>query len=76
MTIRMVQRTERDWLQRIQAEYCEMPGLHLTKPQIQRLWHLDAAFCDSLLDVLLSTRVLRKTDRDAYVLDQRGVILH
>jgi len=38
-----------DWLQLIQAEYREMPGLSLTKPQMQRLWGLDRATCDALL---------------------------
>ena len=34
--------TMTDWLQLIRAEYHEIPGLHLTKPQVQRLWNLDA----------------------------------
>lgn len=37
----MEQRTQSDWLRLIHAEYREMPGLHLTKPQVQRLWGLD-----------------------------------
>src|SRR4029079_17659823 len=31
-----------DWLTLVQAEYREIPGLRLTKPQVQRLWNLDA----------------------------------
>jgi hypothetical protein len=31
----------------IQAEYLEIPGLHLTQPQVQRLWSLDAHTCDA-----------------------------
>ena len=58
----------RDWLQIIQGEYLEMPGLQLTKPQVQRLWGLDAATCDALLDALEGSRFLKRTDRDAYVL--------
>jgi hypothetical protein len=57
-----------DWLQLVQAEYREMPGLHLTKPQIRRLWGLDTVTCDALLDVLETTRFLRRTSRDGYVL--------
>jgi hypothetical protein len=26
-----------EWLQLIRAEYAEVPGLHLTKPQVQEL---------------------------------------
>lgn len=56
-------------LRLVQAEYREMPGLHLTRPQIQRLWHLDDTDCDRLLDHLVATGFLRLTPRGAYVLD-------
>ena len=56
-----------DWLQLIQAEYREMPGLSLTKPQMQRLWGLDRATCDALLTRLEQTRFLKRTARDGYV---------
>ena len=58
-----------DWLQLIRAEYLEMPGLHLTKPQIQRLWQLEPQVCDTLLDVLVRTGFLRQTG-GGYVLDR------
>ena len=61
------QSTLQDWLRLIQAEYLEMPGLHLTKPQVQRLWRLEAHMCDDLLDALVASEFLRKTQRDAYV---------
>lgn len=57
-----------DWLHLMRAEYLEMPGLQLTKRQIQRLWGLDADMCDALVDRLLTTQFLRRTDRDLYVL--------
>lgn len=57
-----------DWLQLIQAEYLEMPGLHLTKPQVKRLWGLDEPMCDALLDALVSAKFLARTKSDAYVL--------
>jgi hypothetical protein len=41
-----------DWLQLIRAEYREIPGLHLTKPQIQQLWNLDATTCEAILEAL------------------------
>ena len=59
-----------DWLRLIRAEYQEMPGLHLTRPQIQRLWQLDDRVCDVLLGSLVDTGFLRQTPRGAYVLDR------
>jgi hypothetical protein len=58
-----------DWLDLVQAEYLEMPGLQLTRPQMQRLWGLDDNTCDALLEQLLVTHFLRRTHEDAYVLD-------
>ena len=55
------------WLDVIQAEYREIPGLSLNKKQMQRLWGLDAIECDALLDALLAAHVLRRTVRDTYV---------
>lgn len=57
-----------DLLRVIQAEYLEMPGLHLTKPQAQRLWGIDPSTCSALLDTLVDTQFLRRNHRDAYVL--------
>jgi len=50
----------------IQAEYCEMPGLHLTKAQVQRLWGLDDMTCDAVLGALEDEKFLRRTSRDSY----------
>jgi hypothetical protein len=61
-------RTFSDWLHMIRAEYLEMPGLQLTKTQIQRLWRLDPHICDVLVDSLVAAEFLRKTPREAYVL--------
>lgn len=55
------------WLQLIQAEYYEMPGLHLTKPQVQRLWGLDQENCELVLEALEATNFLRRTRSNAYV---------
>lgn len=56
-----------DWLRLIRAEYLEIPGLHLTKQQVQRLWGLDALMCEALLAALVDGRFLRLTRDDAYV---------
>jgi hypothetical protein len=55
-----------DWLQLIRGEYLESPGLILTKPQVQRLWGLDPATCDAVLDTLVRTKFLRRTLNHAY----------
>jgi hypothetical protein len=56
-----------DWLQLIQAEYSEMPGLHLSKRQAQRLWGLDPNSCDVLFNQLEASHFLRRTPNDAYI---------
>jgi DNA-binding IclR family transcriptional regulator len=61
--------TVTDWLRLVQAEYLEMPGLQLTRPQIRRLWGLEDATCDALLSQLTADGFLRRTTHDAYVLD-------
>lgn len=59
--------TMTDWIQLIRAEYHEIPGLHLTKPQVQRLWNLDTPMCEAVLQALEATRFLRRTRTGAYV---------
>jgi hypothetical protein len=58
-----------EWRLLVQAEYLEMPGLELTKPQAQRLWGLEEQTCDALLDELVESHFLRRTERNGYVLD-------
>jgi hypothetical protein len=45
-------------LQRVYAEFLEMPGLRLTCQQAQRLWGLDQAACSQLLEFLVDARFL------------------
>ena len=56
-----------DWLMLVRAEYVEMPGLSLTKPQVERLWGLDAVTSEALLAALIDVTFLRRTVGDAYV---------
>jgi hypothetical protein len=56
-----------DWLQLIRGEYLEIPGLRLTKPQVQRLWGLDRVTSEALLSALVDVKFLRRTHQDAYV---------
>jgi hypothetical protein len=57
-----------DSLRIVRAEFLDMPGLTLTKPQVRRLCNLDAALCDRVLDMLETTRFLERTARDCYAL--------
>ncbi len=56
-----------DWLRLIRAEYLEIPGLCLTKPQVQRLWGLDPVTSEALLAALVDVKFLRRTGQDTYV---------
>ena len=60
------------WFQVVEAEYREMPCLNLTKAQIRRLWGLEHALCDVLVDALVATGVLRPTNLGTYVAAKSG----
>jgi hypothetical protein len=53
-------------LQRIRAEFVEMPGLHVTLRQAARLFHLDPVACDVALRILLEDGFLARGPRDGY----------
>ena len=52
---------------RVRGEYCEMPGLQLTVDRACRLWQVDVATCEMVLEQLVLDRFLRKTHQGAYV---------
>ncbi|HEX7018470.1 MAG TPA: hypothetical protein VF159_00560 [Gemmatimonadaceae bacterium] len=59
--------TVHDWVRIIQGEYQESPGLSLTYAQVRRMWNLDPAVCDEVLERLQTTGVLRLNPRGMYV---------
>ena len=59
-------------LLRIRAEYEDMPGLCLTLRQAARLWDLDPAVCERLLEALVAQGVLRQ-GRSGYLLARAGL---
>ena len=63
------QRVEADErvVDRVLAEYREMPGLKLTSEQASRLWHLEPRACELLLSRLADERLLRRTRDGAFV---------
>jgi hypothetical protein len=46
---------------RVRHEFLEMPGLCLTTPQAARLWGLDRAVCEQVIEVLVQSAFLRLT---------------
>ena len=56
-----------DCVQRIRAEYFELPGLSLTARQAQRLWNTDSETCQLALDRMVRDTFLRRTPHAQYV---------
>jgi len=48
-------------IERVRAEFLEMPGLQLTTAQAARLFGLDRAACQHVIDVLVKASFLRWT---------------
>ena len=52
---------------RVRAEFEEMPGMTLTVPQASRLFGLDEALCRCVVEQLVNAAYLRKTATGAVV---------
>ncbi len=63
---------DEDVLRRVQGEFLEMPGMRLTEAQARRLWNLDAASCQALLDALVDSQFLFKTRDGAFMRVEHG----
>jgi hypothetical protein len=48
----------RQMLERIRAEYLEMPGMRLTVEQVQRLCGVDASVCQLVMNSLVTMKFL------------------
>jgi hypothetical protein len=53
-------------VQRVRAEYLEMPGLALRPEQIERLCGVDTALCESVLTTLVESGFLSRRADGAY----------
>lgn len=53
-------------LERIRAEYLEMPGLNLKADQVQRLCGVERELCKNVLDALVNANFLRRKSDGAY----------
>jgi hypothetical protein len=56
-----------DWVRLIQSEFAEMPGLHLSRRQAQRLWNLDAHSAEVIFSALEASKFLKRTSNDMYI---------
>jgi hypothetical protein len=56
-------------LRRVEAEYREMPGLRVTRPQAQRLFGLREDICARVLTALVDQALLRRDPNGAYLLN-------
>jgi hypothetical protein len=52
--------------ERVRAEYLEMPGLHLTIDQVQRLCGIERPICTTVLDGLVKEHFLCVKPNGAY----------
>jgi hypothetical protein len=59
-------RTVDDVRERVRAEYLEMPGLHLTIDQVQRLCGIERRMCTTVLDHLVEEHFLCVKPNGAY----------
>jgi hypothetical protein len=59
-------RTVPEVLNRLRAEYLEMPGLRLTPDQVRRLCGIERIMCQQVLDVLVDTKFLWVTQDGHY----------
>jgi response regulator of citrate/malate metabolism len=55
-----------DVLERVRAEYLEMPGLRLTVEQVQRLCGIERAMCRVVLETLVEAKFLCTKSNGAY----------
>jgi hypothetical protein len=64
--LRFIMRTIEDALDRLRAEFLEMPGMHLRPEQVQRLCGVERGLCQTVLDSLVNARFLCVTADGQY----------
>jgi hypothetical protein len=52
-----------EWCGLVRAEYLEVPGLRLTKPECERLWDFDPFTSEAVLSNLVASGFLCRTGR-------------
>lgn len=59
-------------LRLVQSDFLEVPGLLLTQAQASRLWVLEPGLCEAVLNALVETRFLMKTERAGFARAQES----
>ena len=59
--------TSQDWVRIVRGEYLEIPGLNLSRLQVQQMWGLGDVTCRAVLNILVEERFLRLTSKGRYV---------
>jgi hypothetical protein len=59
-------------IERLRAEFLEMPGLRLSVAQTQRLCGVDPALCRDVLDALVDVKFLRVNPDGTYARRSEG----
>jgi hypothetical protein len=57
----------RHWSRMVRGAYLEIPGLRLTRVQVQHLWDLEVGLSDTVLDALVDERFLQRTPEGGFV---------
>jgi hypothetical protein len=60
------------WIHIVRGEFQEFPEMRLTRPQVQRLWSLDALTCDALLSALIDGQFLTRAPNGTYAKADAG----
>jgi hypothetical protein len=71
--IMVIERPVAEWIDRVRAEYLEMPGLSLTRWQMRRLWSFDARLCDTVVNALVVSGFLYRRANRTYARADRHV---
>jgi hypothetical protein len=63
-------------IDRLRAEFLEMPGLRLTAPQVQRLCGVERTMCTAALNALVDAKFLHMSADGTYARLTEGQIPH
>jgi DNA-binding IclR family transcriptional regulator len=63
-------------LERLRAEFLEMPGLRLTLEQVQRLCGVEPTMCQAILDAMVDAKFLRRKPDGTYARLSDGELSH
>jgi hypothetical protein len=74
-SLELIMRSLEDMLNRLRAEYLEMPGLRLTAAQMRRLRGIERMMCQSVLDALVDAKFLCMKSDGSYARLTSGDII-